>query len=94
MNKYTIDYEYGVARLYTPSEDWENRFDDLASQCFGIRKSIGDVKLIEKEKEQPHDKIYFEYERLEHSGDTIIWNEKGEKIVNEWDIFDQGYELF
>lgn len=94
MNKYTIDYEYGVARLYTPSEDWEDRFYDLAGQCFGIKKSIGNVKLIKKEKEQPHDKIYFEYERLEHSGDTIIWNDKGKKIKNEWDGFNRNYEPF
>ena len=94
MNKYTIDYEYGIATIYTPSEDWENRFYDLASQCFGIRKSTGKLKLIEKEKEQPHDKVYFEYERLEHSDDVIVWNERGEKIINEWDSFNQSYQPF
>ena len=36
--KYKIDYQYGVANLYTPSEDWEDRFYELANQCFGIRK--------------------------------------------------------
>ena len=26
-----------------------------------------------------------EYERLEHNGDVIIWDKKGEKIISEWD---------
>ena len=86
MKKYKIDYEYGIAFLYTPSEDWKNRFDELASQCFGIRKSIGETVLISKEDAEPQDKIEGEYERLEHSGDLIIWNEAGEKIKSEWDI--------
>ena len=43
--RYLIDYEYGADNLYTPHEDWEERFYHLANQCFGIRKSIGKVKL-------------------------------------------------
>lgn len=83
--KYKIDYQYGVAYLYTPSEDWEERFYHLAGQCFGIRKSIGDVKLIEKSDDKPKYFLVNEYERLEHSGDVIVWNEDGEKIKAEWD---------
>ena len=83
--KYTINYEFGKAVLYTPSEDWEDRFYTLANQCFGIRKSIGKVKLMLKKEIKPIYTIDGEYERLEHNGDVIIWNEQGEKINSEWD---------
>jgi len=83
--KYVIDYGYGVAHLYTPSENWKDRFYDLANQCFGIRKSIATVSLISKEEAEPEQKLDGEYERLEHSGDVIVWNDKGEKIKSEWE---------
>ena len=83
--KYTINYEFGVARLYTPSEDWRERFLALAIQCWGIRKSIGEVTLLRKDDEEPFGKRLGEFERLEHSGDVIVWNEEGEKIKSEWD---------
>lgn len=82
--KYVINYEYGVAELYTPHKDWKERFYELASQCFGIRKSIGEVKLISKEDKNPSYLVVGEYERLEHNGDVIVWNKEGEKIKNEW----------
>ena len=87
INKYVIDYKNGIARLYTPSHDWEDRFYTLANQCFGIRKSIDCeyVKLIEMSEINFEPEYYEEYERLEHSGDVIVWNEKGEKIKSEWD---------
>ena len=88
INKYVIDYKNGIARLYTPSYDWEDRFYTLANQCFGIRKSIDCeyVKLIEMSEINFEPEYYEEYERLEHSGgDVIVWNEKGEKIKSEWD---------
>ena len=85
--KYRIDYEYGTANLYTPSTDWEERFYELAGQCFGIRKSIGETRLISQTDEKPTEMLDGEYERLEHSGgDTIVWNEQGEKIKSEWDF--------
>lgn len=87
MSKFKIDYEFGIANLYTPNtEHWENRFIDLASQCFGIRKSIGDIELIEQTEEEPKHKLQGEYERLEHYGDVIVWDKKGNKIKSEWDI--------
>ncbi len=82
---YYIDYEYGTANLYTPYKDWESRFYELADQCFGIRKSIGTVRLVAKTDEKPQDPIPGEFERLEHNGDVIIWNKDGEKIKSEWD---------
>jgi len=86
MAKYTIDYGFGKAQLYIPSEDWEERFERLAYQCFGIRKSIMQTVLIEKTDEKPRNTIDGEYERLEHNGDVIIWNEHGEKIKSEFDF--------
>jgi len=86
MNKYTINYGWGFATLYTPSDDWERRFYFLANQCFGIRKSIDEPYLIKAEKGEPKYMLVGEYERLEHDGDTIVWNEAGEKIKSEWDF--------
>ena len=86
MNKYTIDYGFGTAILYTPSTDWENRFYHLAEQCFGIRKSIMWAHLIKHEEVMPKFLLVGEYERLEHNGDLIVWNEAGEKIKSEWDF--------
>lgn len=83
--KYKIDYTYGIANLYTPNENWKDRFYDLADQCFGIRKSIGIVTLLETTNEKTKYKLVGEYERLEHHGDIIVWNKKGEKIKSEWD---------
>lgn len=83
--KYLIDYEYGIAELYTPCTDWEYRFYTLAEQCFGIRKNIWDVELIRSEDIRPDDLLEDEYERLEHDGDVIVWNEDGIKIKTEWD---------
>ena len=83
--KYLIDYEYGIAELYTPSEHWLYRFHDLAGQCFGIRNSIGKVQLIEATDEQPPYLLQREHERLCHHGDVIVWDENGNKIKSEWD---------
>lgn len=85
MAKYLIDYGMGIAILYTPSDDYEQRFYELASQCFGIRKSIMQCELVRRSEEEPKDKIPHEYERLEYGGDLIIWNEAGEKIKSEFD---------
>ena len=90
IKEYIIDYEHGLAKLYTPSDNWEDRFYELASQCFGIRKSLGEVSLIQKNDNEPKHKIENEYERLEHSGDTIIWDKNGKKIKSEWDLIFNG----
>lgn len=84
---YVIDYGFGVARLYTPNTDWEGRFYCLASECFGIRKSIMYAKLLSATHITPAVKMDGEYERLEHNGDVIVWNQAGEKIKSEWDDF-------
>lgn len=86
MAKYKIDYGFGIAVLYTPHENWEDRFMELAGQCFGIRKSIAYAKLISKSNESYPCPLNGEYERLEHSGDIIVWNSAGEKIKDEWDF--------
>ena len=86
---YEIDYEYGKAKLYTPETKIPlNRFYDLANECFGIRKSIGDVKLLNSKESkipEPWSLLKGAYEMLEHSGDIIVWNRENEKIKSEWD---------
>jgi hypothetical protein len=48
--KYTIDYEYGMATLYSKERlEGLGMFYNLASGCFGIRKSIGETKLVDEE---------------------------------------------
>lgn len=83
---YTINYGLGIAYLYTPSGDWESRFNKLAGQCFGIRKSITQTVLIETKEEKPKDLLVGEYERLEHSGDVIVWDKDANKIKSEYDF--------
>ncbi|MCK4500173.1 hypothetical protein KAU11_06720, partial [Candidatus Babeliales bacterium] len=51
MNKWTgynIDHDYGVAVVLTNQKvkDPLELFYELAEQCFGIRKSIGETKLL------------------------------------------------
>ena len=84
--KYKIDYGFGIAPLYTPSENWDERFYKLAGQCFGIRKSIMFADLISSNEDKPNNMLDGEYERLEHNGDVIVWNKNGEKIKSEWDF--------
>ncbi len=51
MKAYKIDYEYGTAVLITREKE-DNPLDlfyDLANQCFGIRKSIGETKILSEE---------------------------------------------
>ena len=89
--KYEIDYGYGKATLYTDNNDWESRFYELASVCFGIRKSIAYVKLISSSQDGPLNKYQDEYERLEFYGDVYIFRKDGaRKMVKpfedeEWD---------
>lgn len=46
--KYTIDYGFGEATLYTPY-DAKERFYTLAGTCFGIRKSIMHCVILKAE---------------------------------------------
>lgn len=87
MKKYVINYGYGIAVLYTSYEPLE-RFYTLANTCFGIRKSIACVEILNA-KDAPDE----EYERLEFNGDAYIWRADGaRKLVKpesaadkEWD---------
>lgn len=70
--RYTINYGAGTAYLYTPYPP-EERFLDLALTCFGIRKSILCVKIVEV-REDLH---CSDFERLEFGGDVYVWREDG-----------------
>lgn len=92
IKKYVINYGFGVATLYSPSDDWENRFLSLAGTCFGIRKSILGVELISRrevaESDDYHNKIcQDEYERLEFNGDAYIWRKDGARKMISPSIF-------
>lgn len=86
MKKYTIDYGMGQAILYTPYP-WEARFNTLANTCFGIRKNIMCVCLIDTEDVPCND-----FERLEFAGDVYVWREDGARKMlepypyDDWDM--------
>lgn len=85
-----IDYGYGKADLFGTftEETVERQFYRAANQCFGIRKSISDFKLLSiapASLPSPWDKMEGAATVLMHSGDTIVWNADGEKIKSEWD---------
>lgn len=91
MYKYIIDYEFGVANLWTPVEEplVLPHFQSLANQCFGIRKSVGIVKIISVEaSEIPKPWCFLDDAKymLGHSGgDIIVWDSSGNKIKSEFD---------
>ena len=85
--KYTINYGFGVAILYTPY-DCKERFYTLANTCFGILKSIISCKIIKTENISCSD-----FEQLEFNNYVYVWREDGaRKMVepywmadDEWD---------
>ena len=78
--KYTINYGFGKAILYTPY-DAEERFYTLANTCFGIRKSIMYCEIIKTEDVSCED-----FERLEFNGDVYVWREDGARKMIEPDF--------
>lgn len=77
--KYTIDYGFGIAILYTPY-DCKSRFYTLAGTCFGIRKSIEYCNVIKTEDVKCDD-----FERLEFNGDAYVWDKDGRRKMVEPD---------
>ena len=86
--RHTVDYEHGIAQIFTSDFDAraEDLFHELAYQCFGIRKSIGDVSLLESEKTYMPKWAMMggAAHALTHHGDQVVWNAKKEKILDEW----------
>lgn len=86
--KYTIDYGFGEAILYTPY-DVKERFYALAGTCFGIRKSIMHCVILKAEDIPCED-----FERLEFNEDVYVWREDGARKMiaplwaadKEWDM--------
>ena len=82
MNKFVIDYEYGIADFYTDASDDKEvlrQFWECASVCFGIRKSLGETKIdtryLGTDLPIPYrDKGGTQF--LAHHGDEILFNDK------------------
>lgn len=87
--EYTIDYEYGIAKFTFPkTANAISEFEIHASECFGIRKSIGECTVISEsdvEEFPPKWASGESYAILSHNGDVIIWDKDGNKIKSEWD---------
>lgn len=90
--KYIISYGYGIAIFYTPYKDVKNRFMTLANTCFGIRKSILKVDVINSST----DKCDY-FEKLVFNDDVYVWREDGARKNltfdpdNEWTEWDTDY---
>lgn len=97
MNKYVINYEYGVADFFTNETDVKKvlaEFHDCANECFGTRKSIGNTSIslayagaLLPLPYRGHDATHF----LSHNGDEILFDRRvllpggeGWKLHNEW----------
>lgn len=83
---------YTLIKFYTPSNKPLERFYELASTCFGLRKSIYNAEI-----ETSYDLCFpFEndeiIERLEYNGDIYIWRNDGARKMlepypdNDWDV--------
>ena len=53
MKKYGVDFEYVYVCYYTERELTEELARKLGSECFGLRKSMGEcnIELLEEDKE-------------------------------------------
>lgn len=86
-----INYGSGIAKVWGnfTRETAGQFFEDHANQCFGIRKSILSVEVegftADEAMPEPWNRRPEAATCLKHSGDTIVWNGKGEKIKTEWD---------
>lgn len=97
MKRVKIDYgDGGIAELWGPDltpDNIEHLFNHFAGQCFGIRKSIMDFKLLEgpEDAEMPKpwgdlpDATIMLRHGGDHAPDTIVWSSTGQKIKTEWD---------
>ena len=85
--KYTIDYGFGVATFITPYPDSvEERFLNYGNKCFGLRKSICRVKIID-DVPNPLNRFEDDYiEKLSFNGDTYIYDiyQRRKMIEPEW----------
>lgn len=88
--EYAINYGFGWATLVTPLPNPEERFMTLASTCFGLRKSITDVKIL-----GGHVVRAKYYEMLSFGGDVYAWREDGARMMlapeefkdDDWDTY-------
>lgn len=92
MNCAEIDYGFGTAKVWgdITEDDAERFFMRHANQCFGIRKSISRFRLLAivpcESLPEPWARMEGATTVLSHSGgDTIVWDQSGEKIKSEWD---------
>lgn len=87
----TIDYGYGVARLWGDftAETVEREFYARANQCFGIRKSISRCVVRDLKADDFPEVFGVKPGRavavLMHNGDTIVWGKSGKKLKSEFD---------
>jgi len=94
--KYIIDYEYGIADFYCKTKDEKKVINDFyacADVCFGIRKSLGEVKI---EKSYSNVELPIPYRDkgathfLSHNGDDILFNARYRNHKGEyWKLYSE-----
>jgi hypothetical protein len=90
MFKYEIDYQYGFANFWTPTEDEKTalkEFGRCASNCFGIRKSLGEITLQMRHADA---ELPLPYRGLDgthlltHNGDEILFDARYVDSSGDW----------
>ena len=77
--KYIIDYEYGVGNFYTTEADRKkalSQFLNCASECFGIRKSLGETTLKIRYKN-----VQLPIPYRNKGGDLLLTHNGGDEIL-------------
>lgn len=103
MNKFEIDYEYGIADWWTTSapELVLREFNVAANCCFGLRKSLGDTRIRASFENVAPPLPYREGDTLAlshgathlltHSGDEILFDFAHATADGDpWKLRDQG----
>lgn len=98
---YDIDYEYGKAELWLrnkPATDAEveHEFVRCAAECFGIRKSIGDIRItgagaddhLPVDLDQPRARTAT-HALIHSGGDEIVFDAEHECDGGPWKLYNE-----
>ena len=86
MKIHTIDIGDGARAMYaTELEGQEacDRFEELANHCFGLRKNIFQVVIVETKEINPVTEVIAHGGEM-GGGDVILYDEDGRKLRDEW----------
>ena len=85
MKKYYVDLENVLIYVYTERELTKEMIYKLGTECFGLRKCMGnceELKLVEEDKDYDYEDITI----ISNSGDFNIF--KGDKLIENTSYLD------